>query len=190
MSNHNLRFSSASTFASLPNVTCQRLCLIFTLTALAGCGRSNAPSAGGSDSDSLRFQVLDDTTGLSRGDALLDDFEVARDPAGAVRARGRLHLPDGTRIQITLSRPGERQAVARTQVAVRDGRFETVPILGGEAGLPAGVYRVELACYFDSAFQPPEVMTATAHGRTLRGPGMVRGNNGIAAFVHTEDLRL
>ena len=164
--------------------------MTLTLIVLAGCGRSNAPSAGVSGSDSLRFEMLDDTTGLSQGTALLADFEIARDPAGAVRARGRLHLPDGTRVQISLTKPGERQATARTQVVVRDGRFETLPMMGGEAGLPPGLYRVELASYFDSSWQPPEVMTATGNGRILRGPGVVRGNNGIAAFVHTEDHRL
>ena len=164
--------------------------MTLTLTVLAGCGRSNAPSAGDSHGDSLRFTVLDDTTGLSRGAALLDDFEVERDPAGGVRARGRLLLPDGARAQITLSKPGARDVLARTQVVVHDQRFESAPLLSGPGGLPAGVYRVELTCTFDSALQPAEVMAATADGRVLRGPGMVRGNNGIAAFVHTQELRL
>ena len=164
--------------------------MTLTLIVLAGCGRSNAPSAGASRTDTLSFEVLDDTTGLSRGAALLSDFEVARDPAGAVRARGRLRLPDGTRVQISLSKPGSREAVARTQMVVRDGRFESVPMTGGEGGVPPGLYRVQLTTYFDSSWQPPDVMAATGNGRTLRGPGMVRGNNGISAFVHTEDHRL
>ena len=164
--------------------------MTLTLIVLAGCGRSNAPSAGASPTDTLSFEMLEDTTGLSQGDALLADFEVARDRSGAVRARGHLHLPDGTRVQITLSEPGVREPLARTQVVVRDGRFESVPMTGGEGGVPPGLYRVQLSTYFDSSWQPPDVMAATGNGRTLRGPGVVRGNNGIAAFVHTEDHRL
>lgn len=164
--------------------------MTLTLIVLAGCGRSNAPSAGVSPTDTLSFQMLDDTTGLSQGDALLADFEVARDRSGAVRARGHLHLPDGTRVEITLSKPGAREPLARTQVVVSDGRFESVPMTGGAGGVPPGLYRVQLSTYFDSSWQPPDVMAATGNGRTLRGPGVVRGNNGIAAFVHTEDHRL
>ena len=162
--------------------------MTLALIALAGCGGSNTSSS--STGDSLRFSIEEDTTGLTQGDALLTGFEVWRDEGGAVRARGRMELPDGARLQITLYRPGVREMAARTQVVVRDRRFESAPILGGSDGLPAGLYRIELATYFDSAWQPPEVMTATRDGRSLRGPGVVRGNNGLAAFVHTEERRL
>ena len=166
------------------------LCVTFTTIALAGCGGSNPPSDRAGRTDSLRFDLVEDTTGLTRGDALLTDFEVFRDAAGAVRARGRMDLPDGARLQITLYRPGEREAAARTQVIVRERRFESVPILSGTQTLPSDLYRIELATYFDSSWQPPEVMTATRDGRALKGPGVVRGNNGLAAFVHTEERRL
>ena len=167
------------------------LCVTLTLIALAGCGGSNPPSPGAGRGDSLRFDLVeDDTTGLTQGAALLSDFEVFRDAAGGVRARGRMDLPDGARLQITLFRPGAREAVARTQVVVRERRFESVPILGGTESLPSDLYRIELATYFDSSWQPPEVMTATRDGRALKGPGVVRGNHGLAAFVHTEERRL
>ena len=180
----------APTFASLRGVTCRMLWVTLALIALAGCGRSNTPSSSTERGDSLRFSIEEDTTGLTQGDALLTGFEVWRDRAGAVRARGRMELPDGARLQITLYRPGVAEMAARTQAVVRDRRFESAPIMAGNNGLPAGLYRIELVTYFDSAWQPPEVMTATRDGRSLRGPGVVRGNNGLAAFVHTEERRL
>jgi len=134
--------------------------------------------------------MLEDTTGISRGSPLLTEFDVFRDPTGAVRARGRIELPDGTRLQLSLYRPGSNEFLARTQFAVRDRQFESVPLSGGEGGLPEALYRVELVTYFDSAWQPREVMVATDNGRAVRGPGVVYGRNGIAAFIHTEDQRL
>ena len=169
-------------------MTCRTLCVTLTLIALAGCGRSDAPSTG--RDDSLRFTLEEDTAGLTRGDPLLADYQIFRDGTGAVRARGRMELPDGARLQITVTPAGQRQPVARTQTVVRGRRFESAPIVGGQGSLPAGLYRIELATYFDPAWQPPEVMAATRDGRALRGPGVVRGNSGLPAFVHTEDRRL
>ncbi len=156
----------------------------------AGCGRSTTPPSSAPDA-TLTFHILDqDTAGLSRGPTLLTAFDIYRDATGAIRTRGRIHLPDGTRLQLTLYRPGRREILARTQFPVANGEFQSLPLTGPSGGFPEGRYRFELVSYFDSSWQPPQVMTATDDGRSLRGPGIVRGQNGIAAFVHTEDQRL
>ena len=152
---------------------------------IAGCG--NQPS----EKDApLTFQKLDDrdTTGLSSGRTLLHEFEVARDPAGALRARGRTDLPEGMRLELIVYSVTDAQVLARTQFAVRDHRFETAPILGAGGRLPEAVYHFQLRGLFDSGLQPAEVMAATGNGLALRGPGMVRGPHGTA-FVHDAKLR-
>jgi hypothetical protein len=150
-----------------------------------GCGRA-APEAG----DAWRAERLDaDTTGVTRGAALLTSFEVFREPGGAVRARGTTSLPDGVRLQLSLIPAGSGLPVARTQFTVRAGRFDSPPLGLGEP-LPPGAYTAELLALFDSSWQPAEVLRATDDGRALRGPGMVVGNGRIPALIHREEQRL
>jgi hypothetical protein len=109
---------------------------------------------------------------------------------GAARVRGALDLPDGTVFQIAIFRPGETWAFTRVQAQVRNGRFDTPPIVGDSGVLPAGRYRFELTVFFEESLQPARVMRATDGGRALRGPGVTRDRNGIPAFSHAEDHRL
>jgi len=155
--------------------------------SLAGCGRREAARE---DSAPLTFEELVDTTGLSRGPEVVKTFEPYRMENHALRARGRLRFPDGTRVQLSIYPAGQTTLLARVQFEVVDGGFDTPPILGPRGPLPEGAYHFELLTYFDSAWQPPEVMEETGNGRRLRGPGITRGRNGEAAFVHTEEHSL
>jgi hypothetical protein len=166
--------------------------LIVTLCVLgvAGCSRSTPAPATGSESK-LSFEMLDaDTAGISQGEPLLTAFEPYRDAGGAIRARGRIRFPDGTRLQLTLYRPGVPEMLARTQFLVSNGSFDSPPLVAPDAALPQDRYRFEMVTYFDSSWQSPAVLTATANGRAVRGPGIVRGQNGVAAFTYSEDQRL
>jgi hypothetical protein len=165
--------------------------LLAVLTAcvltIAGCGRRESAPA---EKNTPTFEELADTTGLSEGPEVIRTFEPYRMENQALRARGRLRFPDGTRVQLSVYPVGTTTLLARVQFEVSGGQFDTPPILGSGGPLPHGHYHFELMTYFDRAWQPPEVMEATGNGRDLRGPGITRGRNGEAAFVHTEDHRL
>ena len=158
----------------------------FAALLIVGCG--SKPAEKGSP---LTFQRLDgeDTTGLSQGVSLLWEFDVRRDPTGALRASGRLDLPEGTRLELIVYPTRGAEVLARTQFAVRQGGFETPPLQGAGGPLAQGVYRFQLRGVFDPVMQPAEVMSATAQGRALRGPGVIHGRNGLIAFVHDQELR-
>jgi hypothetical protein len=156
--------------------------------AVAGCGRKHETRE-----RVLTFEELEkqrDTTGLSRGGAIVRRFEPYRMENGAVRVRGELGLPDGTVLQIAVFRPGERWPFTKVQSEVVRGRFDTSPIIGANGPLPDGTYHFELTVFFESSLQPSSVMRKTGDGRELRGPGVTRDRNGIPAFSHAEDRRL
>jgi hypothetical protein len=164
----------------------RRLCAVVTALLISSCGSKPAEK-----SAPLTFQRLDagDTTGWTKGPTLLHSFEVVRDQTGALRARGKLDLPDGTQLELLVYPPRGASLLARTQFALHDGSFESPPLHGFEGPLPEQAYHFQLRSIFDSAIQPPRVMTAVGGGRKLRGPGMVEGPNGLIAFVHDEELR-
>src|SRR5438132_12110921 len=102
-----------------------RYALVLVLVvALAGCGRRHAQGP-----TRLRFEDLPDTAHLSRGEPLLNRIEPYRTRDGALRIRGRVDFPEGTRIQLSIYRKGTNQMVARLEAQVRDHGFETPPIL-------------------------------------------------------------
>jgi hypothetical protein len=164
----------------------RRLCAVVTALLIASCGSKPAEKP-----QKLTFERLDagDTTGWTKGPALLHTFEVMRDPGGALRARGSLDLPNGTRLELNVYPPGGSAVVARTQFELHDGSFETPPLHGFEGPLPVQTYHFQLRGIFDPAVQSPQVMEALNGGRKLRGPGMVEGPNGLIAYVHDEELR-
>ncbi len=159
---------------------------------LAGCGSPAKDS-----SSDLRFEHLspntpqgEDTTGLHEGTALLGEFTPYRS-SGAIHVRGRLRLPDGAKLQLTVYRPKQTPIVARTQFTLEGGHFDSPALLGPRRQpLPVERYRFVLVVFFDDVWQPPSVLAATRNGRTLRGPGMTRDRNGGAAFVHSEERSL
>jgi len=156
----------------------------------AGCGRESPPRA---RDRVLTFEELEkerDTTGLSQGGALVRKFEPYRMENGAARVHGELGFPDGTVLQISVSRPGERSPLMRVQSEVVRGRFDTPPIIGTRGPLATGTYHFELTVFFEPSLQPPSVMRRTGNGRDLRGPGITRDRNGIPAFTYSEDRRL
>lgn len=164
------------------------ICLCVGLSA--GCGKESRPKA---RDRVLTFEELEkerDTTGLSQGGALVRSFEPYRMENGAARIRGELGFPEGTVLQISISRPGGRYPLMRVQSQVVRGRFDTPPILGPRGPLPIATYRFELTVFFEPSLQPASVMRKTGNGRDLRGPGVTRDRNGIPAFTHTEDRRL
>jgi len=131
-----------------------------------------------------------DTTGLSRGVPIVKRFEPYRLANGLIRVRGELALPEGTVLQIALYRPGDRWPATRVQFPLRRGKFDSPPMIGPRGPFPAGKYRFEIMTFFDTEWQPAEVLRATDEGRDLRGPGITRDRQGRAAFSHTEDHRL
>lgn len=155
------------------------------LAALAGCG-SRHPD----EQSELHFEMQADTVRLSEGPRVLDGVESAREAGGALRMRGRVALPDGSRIQISVFRHGEDQLLARVQVTTESHRFESTPIAGPRGPLPRDAYRIEYLALFNAAWQTPEVMRATDDGRALRGPGITRDRIGGAAFYLIEERTL
>lgn len=158
---------------------------LLVATVLAGCGGGREP-----EDRPLTFEERRDTTGLSAGEPLLTSVEPYRSPDDAVRVRGRLDLPDGTRVQLSIYRGDTQEMLYRLQVVVRDGRFDSPPVLPGGRPLPPGRYRFEYFTLFNPAWQTPEVLRATSDGRTLRGPGVTRDQVGGAAFFLVEERTL
>jgi len=154
------------------------------LALLAGCGRQ------GSDASRLSFVEISDTTGLSRGSVILTAFEPYRLAGGAMRIRGKAHLPDGTRLQLTVVRASIERTVKVLQVTVQDGTFETAPFMGERGPLPPDLYRFDVLAHFNTAWQPEQVLRATRNGQSLRGPGVTRGTAGTPAFFQREERRL
>jgi hypothetical protein len=157
------------------------------LSAIAGCGGRDR----GEHADRpLTFEKLPDTTGLSRGAPIVESFETSRMQNGAVRVTGRVHLPDGTKLQVAIKQPGGRVSVAMAQVVVQGERFDTPPLIGDTGPLPHGAYHVELLGHFDHDWQSAEVLRAMDGGLGLRGPGITRARDGSAALLLTREERL
>ena len=162
-------------------------CFVLAIASLvlfaAGCGgeKKEAPP--------LTLEVLPDTAGLSQGGPIVDSLAVERLDAGPLRVSGRVHLPDGTRLQVAIRRPGGRSALAMTQVIVNGGRFESPPMVGDQGPLPPGKYRFEILAHFTPDWQSADVLRSTDEGRTLRGPGITRSRQGNAAFFMVEELK-
>jgi len=157
---------------------------LLLVIALPGCGRRKTEPR-----QQLSFEMLPDTTGLSRGAPIVERFEPYRMPNGAVRVTGRVRLPDGTKLQIAIRRPDGRVAVAMAHVFVRDSQFDTPPLLGESGPLPAGDYRFEVLAHFNADWQRPDVLRALGAG-SLRGPGITRARDGAAALYLTSEARL
>lgn len=143
---------------------------------LAGCQRK-APEP------ELTFESSTDTTGLSQGADVMASFEPYRMDNGAVRVRGRMRLPDSTKVEIRIERPDRPIAVAMAHADVLGGQFDSPPMLGDGGPLPHGEYRYHVRVIFDDAWQPARVLRETANGTTLRGPGMTRARNGGAMLA-------
>jgi hypothetical protein len=161
--------------------------LAFALLAglAAGCGGGHDQPA-----QELSFEQLPDTTGLTRGAPVLESLEASRMTSGAVRVTGRVHLPDGTKLQVAIKQPGGRVSVAMAQVFVEDGRFDTPPLIGENGPLPRGDYRLELLGHFDHDWQSDGVLRAMGGGLGLRGPGITRARDGSAALFLTREAKL
>jgi hypothetical protein len=163
---------------------------------LVGGAVLTVPACGRDEPERPRTLVYEDidspaeTAGLTGGRALLGTFEPYRLPDGLLRVRGALRMPDGVKLQLTIDPEGGGPVLAQTQFAVENGRFHSPPLRADTGPFPAGVYRLELMTLFDTAWQTAEVMRATDDGKRLRGPGMTRGANGVAAFLHVEDRRI
>jgi hypothetical protein len=158
---------------------------LVALLAVTGCGRRHEEPA-----SELKFELPTDTTGLSRGSALLTRIEPYRLPGGGLRIRGEVGFPDGVRLQISIVRKGTHDMLARVQVVTADHRFETTPILPERGALPRGAYRLEVLALFNPAWQTAEVLRVTNDGRDLRGPGMSRDPVGGASFFLVEERKL
>jgi hypothetical protein len=153
--------------------------------AVAGCGRNDHPRSG-----PLTFEELPDSTGLTRGAPILGALEPYRMTGGAMRVRGGVRLPDGTRVQVTVSDARTHTTVKALQVSIQDGRFETPPFMSERGPLPPGTYTFDLLAYFNPAWQSDAVLRATHGGGALRGPGIVRTRDGGVVFHLAEDRTL
>jgi hypothetical protein len=152
--------------------------------APAGCGKSKP-----AEHETLEFESAPDSAALTRGKPLLTAFQPYRASDGAMRARGHLDLPDGTRIQLSVRRH-DGSEMDRVQMNVAGGGFDTPPIFDDGHVPPAGLYRFVLTAQFNRVWQPEEVLSATGNGLELRGPGLRRGSHGEAIFELTLDRRL
>jgi hypothetical protein len=155
------------------------------LVLLGGCGKGDD---GGARQGDLTFQRLADTTGLSAGDPIVESFEAYRMDSGALRVKGRARLPDGTRIRVTIRRPGRRDVLALVQVELSEGAFDSPPIIGSKAPLPKDDYEFEISAQFTPDWQPAAVLRATDSGRSLRGPGITRTQVGGAMLYLVEEM--
>jgi len=153
------------------------------LSALVSCSREKS-------SGELSFESLPDTTGLSEGAAVVQEFEPYRMANGAVRVKGRVRVPDGTLLQIAIKQPGGTAAVAMAQVRVQGQWFDTPPLLGESGPLPKGEYRFELLSHFTPTWQGAEGEGALRAGPSLRGPGITRARDGAAALFLVKEGRL
>ena len=153
------------------------------LFALASCGRDKP-------AEELSFESLADTTGLSEGSPVVQEFEPYRMANGAVRVKGRVRVPDGTLLQVAIKQPGGGVSVAMAQVRVQGQWFDTPPLLGEHGPLPKGEYRFELLSHFTPAWQGAEGEGALRAGPSLRGPGITRARDGAAALFLVKEGRL
>ena len=101
---------------------------------------------------------------------------LAKNPMGGLPV---LELDDGTYLPESLA-----------IIEYLEDLHPTPPMIGTRGPLPHGAYHFELLTYFNSGWQPPEVLQETDDGRRLRGPGITRARGGETAFVHTEDHTL
>ena len=107
-----------------------------------------------------------------------------------MRVRGAVDFPDGTRLQVSVGRAADEREVARLQVSIENRAFETPPFMGERGPLPEDRYRFTLLAHFNDTWQPASVMSATAGGMRLRGPGIMRTAMGQASFFLREERRL
>ena len=160
----------------------------FAALAVAGCAKKESDQAPplGFEFDS----TTTDTAKLAQGSPLLSGFEPYRATNGAIRARGRMELPDGARIQVSLRRADGRE-LGREQVVLIARGFETPPFLDpGGHPFPPDVYQFEVSTQFNSVWQPPNVLRATRDGLALTGPGMRRGHLGEAIYRMTLEKKV
>ena len=153
------------------------------LSALVSCGRDKPASE-------LSFESLPDTSGLSAGADVVQEFEPYRMANGAVRVKGRVRVPDGTLIQIAIKSPKGQVSMAMAQVRVQGQWFDTPPLLGENGPLPKGEYRFELLSHFTPMWQGAEGEGALRAGPSLRGPGITRARDGAAALYLVKEARL
>ena len=149
--------------------------------AVAGCGRSH-PRADAP----LTFEELPDSAAMSRGEPMLTRLEASRLRGGAMQVRGAVRLPDGARIQITVSDAATGRTVHALQTTIDHGAFETPPFMAKAGPLPKGRYSFDVLAYFNSAWQPDEVVRVTAGGRNLRGPGIQPTRAGVILHLVEE----
>jgi hypothetical protein len=153
------------------------------LLAIASCG-------GEKPATELTFETQPDTTGLSEGAPVVQEFEPYRMDNGAVRVKGRVRVPDGTLLQIAIKEPDGVVSVAMAHVRVRGQWFDTPPLLEDTGPLPTGPYRFELLSHFTPEWQGAEGDGALRAGPSLRGPGITRAKDGAAALFLVKEGRL
>lgn len=161
--------------------------LLPTLGLLAvlawGCGKAR------DDQSTLSFEQLPDTAGLTQGRPIVTALETDRIDGGALLVKGGADLPDGTRLQIAIKRPGERSTVAMAHVEVQDHHFESPPLVGEFGPLAPARYLIEVSGRFTPDQQSPAVLRATGDGKALRGPGITRDRNGDAMFFLSQETQ-
>ena len=150
----------------------------------AGCGKAKP-----AEHETLEIESAPDSATLTQGKSILTSFEPYRASDGALRARGKLALPDGTRLQLSVKRH-DGVEIGRVQLDLRGGGFDTPPIFDQGRVPPTASYRFELSVQFNHVWQPDNVLAETGNGLTLRGPGVHRGNHGEAIFESTLERRL
>lgn len=173
---HSLHFVALAAAALLPAVL-----------AISGCGGQKAAEQ---ETLGFEFDSSPDSAAIAQGRPLLTDFEPYRASDGRMRVRGRFDLPDGARLQISVKRRADGREVAREQVLLVAGAFDSPPINSMGSVLPEDDYSFELSTEFNRVWQPENVLAATRSGLALSGPGMARGGHGEAIYRLTIEKRL
>jgi hypothetical protein len=158
--------------------------LLGSLLVFAGCGRKTERT------HDLTFEQLTDTTGLTRGAPILLALEPYRITGRAVRVRGSVDLPDGTRLQVAIIRVKTGEILMVAGASVERHEFETPPLMSPNGPFPEDLYRFEVSAQFNEAWQPGDVLRATQDGLSLHGPGMTRGAAGQVGFFLSQERRL
>jgi len=176
----------ARAFSRFPLAIAAALLALAPVTS-SGCGGEKPAEQ---EPLGFEFDAAPDSAAIARGRPLLTDFEPYRASNGALRVRGRFALPDGARLQISVRRAADDRELAREQVLLAGGGFDTPPLPSLGEALPEGDYRFELRTEFNRVWQPENVLAATRSGLALSGPGMGRGPLGEAIYRMTIEKRL
>ena len=91
------------------------------------------------------------------------EFSVERGDLGRIFVVGSTNLPDGTKLGAEVTEPGGGEA-QDYKILVINGKFRSEGFTNEGLPIPAGKRKVHMLAYFNSAWQPPEVLRIVGDG--------------------------